>query len=159
MTQGPLPLILLSAREHPDFQFRERIWSILEAWLTGKAPRFDAAKASSLLETPKGTFIEPFVLSGEDIKLASFLLRLALSKQVDLSRFRIVGEDTIGNEGGLVITRKGNFFYSERFAFGKNKLKNNNHEPNRLPSELQILLVFIIGGAWIPREAPSSTQK
>jgi len=125
MTQGPLPLILLSAREHPEPQFRERLWSILETWLSSKSPRFDSEKASSMIKNEKGTFMEPFGVGGEDITLASFLLRLALSEEVDVSRFRIVGEDTIGNEGGLVITRHGKSFYSERFALGKNKLKNS----------------------------------
>jgi hypothetical protein len=125
MTQGPLPLILLSAREHPNHQFRTEIWHDLERWLAQKCPRFNKEKANSLIERQKGTFIEPFSVSGEDKKLASFLLRLALSEKVDVSRFRIVGEDTIGNEGGAVFTRTGKSFYSERFVLGKNKLHNS----------------------------------
>jgi len=125
VTQGPLPLILLSAREHPDDQFRENLWSTLEEWLIKKSPRFDETIATSRLEGHKGTFIEPFRVSGEDMRLASFLLRLSLSEEVDASRFRIVGEDTIGNEGGAVFTRNGKSFYSERYALGKNKLLNS----------------------------------
>ena len=33
MTQGPLPLILLAANEHPDEQFRVHLWACLDAWL------------------------------------------------------------------------------------------------------------------------------
>jgi hypothetical protein len=125
MTQGALPLILLAAREHPDKQFRELLWSDLEAWLDQKSPRFDASKASSLIGKQRGTFIEPFSVTNEDEKLASFLLRLALSKEINASRFRIVGEETIGNDGGVVFTRGGKSFYSERYVLGKNRLHNS----------------------------------
>jgi hypothetical protein len=125
MIQGPLPLILLAAREHPDADFRQKLWSILEAWLDTKSPRFDEVKAMSLVAKQKGTYIEPFTVSGADQKLAAFLLRLALSEDIDASRFRIVGEETIGNDGGAVFTRNGKSFYSERYAYGKNKLHNS----------------------------------
>ena len=126
MTQGPLPLILLAAREHPDAEFRRKLWLVLDAWLETKSPRFDDVKAMSLVTKQKGTFIEPFSVSGPDQKLAAFLLRLALSEEVNASRFRIVGEDTIGNDGGAVFTRNDKSFYSERYAHGKNKLHSSH---------------------------------
>ena len=36
----PLPLILLSARDHPNKEFREKLWLSLEIWLQEKIPRF-----------------------------------------------------------------------------------------------------------------------
>lgn len=125
MTQGPLPLILLSARDHPNEKFREKLWLRLELWLKEKSPRFCKADAETLINDHKGTFLEPFYLDSSDIKLAAFLLRLALSEEVNLSRFRIVSSATIGNQGGAVFTRNRNSFYSERFALGKNKLHNS----------------------------------
>tara|TARA_B100000780_G_scaffold4989_1_gene3989 strand:+ start:4499 stop:5440 length:942 start_codon:yes stop_codon:yes gene_type:complete len=125
MTQGPLPLILLSARDHPNKEFREKLWLNLEIWLQEKIPIFCEIDAQKLIKSHKGTFLEPFYLSSSDMKLASFLLRLALSKEVNASRFRVVSSVTIGNQGGAVFTRSGKSFYSERFAFGDNPLHNS----------------------------------
>lgn len=95
MTQGPLPLILLSARDHPNKEFREKLWLNLEIWLQEKIPIFCEIDAQKLIKSHKGTFLEPFYLSSSDMKLASFLLRLALSKEVNASRFRVVSSVTI----------------------------------------------------------------
>ena len=63
MTQGPIPLILLSARDHPNEEFREKLWLILELWLQEKNPRFCKADAETFINDHKGTFLEPFYLS------------------------------------------------------------------------------------------------
>lgn len=125
MKQGPLPLILLAAREYPTPSFREKLWGILENWVSEKSPRFCQEEVNSLIDQQKGTFVEPFVVTGEDRRLAVFLLRLALSEEINAARFRVVSEDTVGNWGGAVFTRRGNSFYSERFVLGKNKLRNS----------------------------------
>ena len=53
MTQGPLPLILLSARDHPNEKFREKLWLRLELWLKEKSPRFCKADAETLINEIK----------------------------------------------------------------------------------------------------------
>jgi hypothetical protein len=73
-----------------------------------------------------GTFLEPFRLDDEDMRVAIFLTMLAFANPSPVSRFRIVSSDTIGNTGGLVITRGGGTFYSERHSLGKNRLLSSN---------------------------------
>ena len=126
MTQGPLPLILLAANDHPDQQLRLRLWSCLEAWLETQSPAINHDELEAILSSQKGTFLEPFRLEGGAKRTAVFLSRLAFSKASTSSRFRVVSQDTIGNSGGLVITRSKSTFYSERYEFGKNRLKKSD---------------------------------
>jgi len=126
MTQGPLPLILLAANDHPDEQFRLHLWTCLDAWLDTKSPAFSHDDLDAILSNQKGTFLEPFRLQGTAKRTALFLSRLALAEPSSSSRFRIVSEDSIGNLGGLVITSNKNSFYSERYELGKNRLKKSD---------------------------------
>jgi len=122
MTHGPLPAILLAAIDHPDKSFRAQLWNNLDKWLIDQSPIFDDAEAASIIDAQRGTFLEPFRLENGAKKVGIFLTRLALSKKVSTSRFRLVSEDTIGNSGGLIITRQLRNFYSERYVHGKNRL-------------------------------------
>ena len=122
MTQGPLPLILHAANEHPDQKFRAHLWSCLDGWLETRSPAIAHDAIDAILSEQKGTFLEPFRLEGGAKRSALFLSRLALADASSGSRFRIVSQDTIGNAGGLVITKNNNAFYSERYEHGKNRL-------------------------------------
>ena len=122
MTHGPLPAILLAAIEHPNKSFREQLWDRLDKWLLDHSPTIEDAEVLSIIKGQSGTFYEPFRLEQNSTKLAIFLTRLALSEKIGMSRFRIVSEDTIGNTGGLIITKKLRNFYSERYVHGKNRL-------------------------------------
>lgn len=122
MTQGPLPLILLAANEHPDEKFRAHLWSCLDGWLETRSPTIAYDDLCAILSEQAGTFLEPFRLGGGAKRQAIFLSRLALAEASSGSRFRIVSQDTIGNSGGLVITKNKNAFYSERYVLGKNRL-------------------------------------
>lgn len=126
MIQGPLPLILLAARDHPEASFRDHLWNELEDWLASKGQTLDEEKVENIFGSQKGTFLEPFRMMGEDRKIANFLVRLALSADIGISRFRVVSQDTIGNSGGVVCTRQGKSYYSEQYALGKNRLKNSS---------------------------------
>ena len=126
MTQGPLPLILLAANEHPDETFRIRLWSCLDAWLETQSSTFTYEEIEAILSDQKGTFLEPFRLEGAAKRTALFLSRLAFAEASPASRFRIVSQDSIGNTGGLVITSNKNAFYSERYELGKNRLKKSD---------------------------------
>jgi hypothetical protein len=126
MTQGPLPAILLAANDHPEPDFREHLWSRLDDWLDLQEPMIDHRGMDSIVSHQTGTFLEPFRLAGDARRTALFLTRLALRQNSPASRFRLVSEDTIGNEGGLVITKNQKSFYSERYELGKNRLINSN---------------------------------
>ena len=126
MTQGPLPLILLAANEHPDEQFRGHLWSCLDAWLEAQSPAINHDELDAILSHHKGTFLEPFRLEAGAKRTAIFLSRLALADASSASRFRVVSQDSIGNSGGLVITSNKNAFYSERYELGKNRLKKSD---------------------------------
>jgi hypothetical protein len=125
MTQGPLPVILLAANEHPDATFRAHLWSRLDDWLEAQSPSIAHDDLDALVSGEKGTFLEPFRLEGDRKRTALFLTRLAFSRTSSVSRFRLVSEDTIGNSGGLVITKSHKAFYSERYGLGKNHLINS----------------------------------
>ena len=126
MTQGPLPLILLAANEHPDETFRAHLWSCLDAWLDKQSSTLTHDEIEAILSNQKGTFLEPFRLEGAARRTALFLSRLAFAETSSASRFRIVSQDSIGNTGGLVITSNKNAFYSERYELGKNRLKKSD---------------------------------
>lgn len=128
MTQGPLPIILLAANDYPDRVFREHLWSRLDGWVDGLRPMLSYDLLNAIVSEEKGTVLEPFTLSTESKRIALFLARVAFSKKIASSRFRIVSEETLGNAGGLVITSKGKSFYSERFQFGKNRLTRSEME-------------------------------
>jgi hypothetical protein len=126
MTQGPLPLILLAAKDHPDTKFRNHLWLILDKWLDAKSPPINSDVISKKLLEQSGTLLEPFRIDDDDKRISIFLTKLAFVKKSPASRFRIVSSDTMGNDGGLVITRGGQSFYSERYALGSNRLVNSN---------------------------------
>lgn len=126
MTQGTLPAILLAANDHPDSDFRAHLWSRLDNWLELQAPTIDRRDIDSIVSQQKGTFLEPFRLEGDARRTALFLTRLALRQKSPASRFRLVSEDTIGNLGGLVITKNTKAFYSERYELGRNRLVNSS---------------------------------
>jgi hypothetical protein len=120
--QGTLPWILFAASYYPDGDIRRQLWQVLDQWLEDQDSALDADEVHRVIAEEKGTDLEPFNLTGEALRTGVFLTRLALASNSVASRFRLVSEDTIGNRGGLVITRSGNSFYSERFALGKNRL-------------------------------------
>ena len=122
MTQGPLPLILLAANEHPDPKFRAHLWSCLDAWLETRSPTMSHDDIDAILSKQKGTFLEPFRMERESRRTAVFLSRLTLAETAPGARVRIVSQDSIGNSGGLVVTKQSKSFYSERFELGRNRL-------------------------------------
>lgn len=126
MSQGPLPLVLLAAKLHPEIKFRQHLWSVLGSWLEHQSPRFSNEFIEGKINEESGSFLEPFQLSEEDARIAVFLIRLALSKNSPASRFRISSSDAIAGSGGLVITRRGASFFSERHVLGRNHLVNSN---------------------------------
>ena len=124
--QGPLPLLLLSAIDHPSDQVRSRIWKLVKTWITQLEPTIDYKTVEKLIENVSGTSLEPFTVTGDNKKLAAFLVCAAFSKKINKSRFRIVSEQTVGNLGGAVFTKNGSYFYSESFILGTNKLNKSN---------------------------------
>lgn len=124
--QGSLPLILFAALDYPNQDEQQMIWTQLETWLKTLDTSFSPEDVSYILENVHGTNLEPFYLDEKNKKVANFLVRLAFSKTVNLNRFRIVSQDSVGNSGGLVFLRNGKHFYSERFAYGENRLEKSN---------------------------------
>ena len=104
---------------HPDLDARRQVREALDSWLArcGGAP--DAQILRDVISTEQGTVIEPFKLTADDIACAVFVGQAAFSIAGRQSRFRIVSRDTMGTEGGLVVTDKLNSFYLERYIHGK----------------------------------------
>lgn len=134
--QGPLPLILFAALDYPNQDERQLIWNQLESWLATLETSFSSEEIREIFNGVQGTELEPFFLDEKNEQVANFLVRLAFSKAVNLNRFRIVSQDSVGNSGGLVFLSNGKYFYSERFAYGKNRLEKSNlkfYSPNTKP--------------------------
>ena len=134
--QGPLPLILFAALDYPSQDEPRLIWNQLENWLATLGTNFSSEDVSRIFNEVEGTELEPFFLDEKNGQVANFLVRLAFSEAVNLKRFRIVSQDSVGNSGGLVFLGNGKHFYSERFAYGKNRLEKSNlkfYSPNAKP--------------------------
>jgi hypothetical protein len=114
-----LPLILLAARQHPDADLRLRLTACIEDHLSDSGPRYSEAEVAEALGGINGTPIEPFTLSQEDRFLTTPLVRLAFSSRYQRTRFRVVSRDTIGPEGGAVLTNNLRHHYVERYARGR----------------------------------------
>ena len=112
-------LVVAAGFYHPDPSTKEHLRALLDTWLQGLTPCHSADTVRTAIATQKGTFLEPFHLSDEDLDCAVFLTRAAFSGASKEQRIRIVSRDTIGTEGGLVLTRNLKSYYVERFPEGK----------------------------------------
>jgi hypothetical protein len=113
-----ISLLLLAAVQHPEGEVRRRIRKSLEAWVEEARPRYTSHQIAALLQSQEGTAIEPFVLNRRDRYLAVLLTRLAFSERYHRTRFRVVSRETMGTEGGLMLTNHLRAFYIERYVKG-----------------------------------------
>jgi hypothetical protein len=116
-----LALIVASAYYHPNIEFRNTLQDRLEREFKTKE------EINDLLINEKGTELEPFSLTKEDINCASLLCSLAFSKLGKQTRLRIISRNTIGSDGGLVITSNLKSFYLKRYN------KNSDGKPYGQP--------------------------
>ena len=112
-------LVVAAGFYHPVSTRREHLRAHLDTWLQGLAPCHSAESVRAAIASQKGTFLEPFYLSDEDLECSVFLVRAAFSGASKEQRIRIVSRDTIGTEGGLVFTRNLKSYFVERFSGGK----------------------------------------
>lgn len=111
-------MVLLAAMEHPDAAVQTRIWNDLYRYLESLHPRWSIEAVAEHLSGATGTVLEPFRLSPDGLRVAAYLGALAFSDMGSQSRFRTVSEETIGIDGGLVVTNNLRSYYVERYAFG-----------------------------------------
>jgi hypothetical protein len=114
-------LVVAAAFYHPRKKTRALLRTLLERWLEELSPCHSAESVREAISSQKGTFLEPFSLSEEDLECAVFLTRAAFSKNSQQQRIRIVSRDTIGVTGGLVLTRGLKSYFIERFPGGQAK--------------------------------------
>lgn len=114
-------LVAGGAFYHDDLKEKTFLRAYLDKWLQKQEGIVDPGIIRNIITKEQGTALEPFVLSEADVECAVFLAQLAFSKNFNSKRFTIVSRDTIGEEGGLVITNNLKSYYSERFLFGKNR--------------------------------------
>lgn len=112
-------LVVATGFYHPDAAIRDQLRALLDGWLESLSPLHSAESVREALAAQKGTFLEPFRLSGEDTTCAVFLIQAAFAKNSPLQRIRIVSRDTIGTGGGLVFTRNLKSYFVQRFPGGK----------------------------------------
>jgi len=116
-----LPLVLRAAFAHPDERIRESVRQKLESCVTSFEPWFADEAIRDCLLQQEGTVLEPFVLTDAELEVATLATRLTMSKTVGEKRFRIVSGETIGTDGGLVLTSNLRSFYVERYAHGAHR--------------------------------------
>ena len=114
-----LPVTLLAASDHPDAAFREHLKEQIEAWVSSLGPRHSVDETLALLESCRGTVLEPFTLDDTEASIAALLARIAFSREFDQSRLRVVSNQTLGSRGGCVLTNSLKHFYAERFVLGR----------------------------------------
>jgi hypothetical protein len=114
-------LVAVAAFYHDFEEDRCFLQAELGKWLGQLDGVPDRETIRSCITGEKGTPLEPFILQEEDVELAVFLAQVAFSDSVGETRIRIVSRDTIGNGGGLVLTNNLKSYFTERYAFGKNR--------------------------------------
>lgn len=113
-----IPLVLWAAVQHPDGSVRSRVRQAIAEWLSNAQPRYSREQIASFLRAQNGTAIEPFVLDEQDLELAGILVQYAFSEVGEQTRFRVVSRETLGTEGGVMLTNNLRGYYIERYAHG-----------------------------------------
>ena len=111
-------LAVAAAFYHPAPDERGVLRTLLDHWLGKLGDLVSSDEIRQLIQTTKGTVIEPFVLTEADLDCAVFLAQAAFSKSGAQTRLRIVSRDTMGGDGGLVFTQNLKSYYVERYAHG-----------------------------------------
>lgn len=117
-----VPLILLAAFHHPDTATRTALRARVEEAIETARPLHRADAVRAYLEGERGTVIEPFALDATSLDLAVAVARLAFSGRLHHTRLRVVSCETIGTEGGLVLTDNLRSYYAERFVHGRHRV-------------------------------------
>lgn len=112
-------LAVAAAFYHPAPDERTVLRTLLDHWLGKLGDLLPADGIRQVLASAKGTEIEPFVLTGADLDCAVFLTQAAFSKAGAQTRLRIVSRDTMGHDGGLVLTQNIKSYYIERYIHAK----------------------------------------
>ena len=118
-----LALTVASAYYHPNTEFRETLQKRLEGVFKIKE------EIKDLLLKENGSELEPFSLTDEDTNCVSLLCSMAFSKLGRQTRFRVVSRQTLGSDGGLVITSNLKSFYLKRYN------KNSGGNPYGQPKD------------------------
>ena len=113
-----VPLVLWAAVRHPDGSIRSHLRQGIARWIATAVPRYSREQVSSFLRSQQGTAIEPFVLDEQDLELAEILVQFAFSELGEQTRFRVVSRETLGTEGGVMLTNNLRAYYVERYAHG-----------------------------------------
>lgn len=107
-------LVLASGFYHPEAGARDEFRALLDEWMSSLSGMPAAKEVRELIISEKGTTIEPFILEESDLECAVVLVRAAFSEEIGEHRVRLVSRDTIGRDGGLVITSSLASYYVTR---------------------------------------------
>jgi hypothetical protein len=118
MSGSDVGIVLAGAAGHPDAAVRNAIGEVLDEWTASLGPRWTPQDMMDHLQGCAGTVLEPFRLSAKGARMVAYAGTAALSKHAAQTRFRVVSDDTLDGDGGLVLTNNLRSYYVERFAFG-----------------------------------------
>ena len=145
LVPGPLGLVLTAAHYHPNDEFRPGLQEAIGEWAESLGPRYSRGEIRDVIKAEKGTPIEPFTLSDDDVECAVTLARAAFSKASGVHRVHILSRENLGVEGGLVLTDNLRAYYLERYALGKRR--------GRSPKGYRLIPRFVPtiphGGTWM----------
>lgn len=130
-------LLATGAFYHPTKDVRIALREDLENWIEELGPVHDRNAVMDVLSACMGTPLEPFRLDAVDMECAAALISIAFSERVGASRFRITSRDTIGDEGGLIVTKSLRSYFAERYLHGKHPQRSHQcgfFVPGYLPS-------------------------
>lgn len=116
-----LALILQAAFYHPNLVERAALHQWITDWTASLKPRFSEEEIRGALVNEQGTEVEPFALDPQDLEIATLAIRIAFSAGLQCTRFRVVGSETIGIAGGLVLTDQLKGYYVQRVAWAKHR--------------------------------------
>jgi len=91
----------------------------IESWIDECEPRISKKDALFLLQSEKGTPLEPFEVPQRLEELAVAIVRLCTSVRADCSRVRIVSAKAHQESGGFFLTRNLKRFYGDSFTFSQ----------------------------------------
>lgn len=133
------PLLIFAAIQHPSADFRMELKNSIAKWIRSLKPKYEQSQICEALQGCKGTVLEPFMLKPEDQEITAMLVQAAFSEACNQTRFRIVSRETIGGDGGCVLTNNLRHYYIERFALGKRRRTPStfwSYIPNNAPSDV-----------------------
>lgn len=102
-TANGTALVLAAAALHPDGELRSTLQRAVHRWLKSLRPHHSAKAIARVIDSEHGTALEPFELREDQHLFATTALAAAFSHEVEANSVCVLGGETVGTLGGLLI--------------------------------------------------------